>query len=60
VERLSASGPTSTSATLDGQHLGAQGQWVGRRVIGQVNPGLHGVYTVPVRAYSAALVTIHR
>lgn len=60
VQRLSAAAPTSTRATLDGQHLGAQGQWLGRRVIGQVNPGLHGVYTVPVPAYSAALVTIRR
>lgn len=59
IQRLTASGPTATGGvTLAGQSLGAQGQWVGTRVMPQVSP-VHGTYTVPMPAYSGALVTLH-
>lgn len=59
IQRLIAPGPGATSGvTLAGQHLGLQGQWLGRRVMPQVNPA-HGTYTVPIPAYSAALITLH-
>lgn len=59
IQRLLAPSPTATTGvTLAGQHLGAQGQWLGRRVMAQVHPA-RGTYTVPMPAYSAALITIH-
>ncbi len=59
IQRLIAPNPAATAGvTLAGQHLGAQGQWVGRRVIPQVNPA-RGTYTVPMPGYSAALITVH-
>ncbi|HWD65219.1 MAG TPA: glycosyl hydrolase family 79 C-terminal domain-containing protein [Solirubrobacteraceae bacterium] len=59
VQRLMAPNPSSsTGVTLAGQHLGAQGQWVGRRVMPRIRP-VSGTYTVPMPAYSGALITIH-
>jgi hypothetical protein len=59
IQRLIAPSPSATTGvTLAGQHLGAQGQWVGRRVMPRVNPA-RGTYTVTMPAYSAALITVH-
>jgi hypothetical protein len=59
IQRLTAPSPSATTGvTLAGQHLGAQGQWVGRRVIPELDPA-RGTYTVPMPAYSAALITVH-
>jgi hypothetical protein len=58
IQRLIAPGPGATSGvTLAGQHLGAQGQWLGRRVTAQISP-VNGTYTVPLPAYSGALITV--
>jgi hypothetical protein len=59
IQRLIAPSPTATTGvTLAGQHLGPQGQWLGRRVMPLVNPS-RGTYTVPMPAYSAAVITVH-
>lgn len=59
IQRLTASSPTASSGvTLAGQSLGRQGQWVGTRVMPQVSP-VRGTYSVPMPAYSGALITLH-
>ncbi|HET9719995.1 MAG TPA: glycosyl hydrolase family 79 C-terminal domain-containing protein [Solirubrobacteraceae bacterium] len=59
IQRLLAPGPTATSGvTLAGQQLSPQGQWLGRRVTAQISP-VNGTYTVPLPAYSGALITVH-
>jgi hypothetical protein len=59
IQRLTASSPSATTGvTLAGQTLGAQGRWVGTRVMPTVSPA-RGYYTVSVPAYSGALITLH-
>ncbi len=60
VQRLRASSVAATSGvTLAGQHLGAQGQWLGRRVLKSLRPSANGTYTLGMPAYSGALLTLH-
>jgi hypothetical protein len=58
VGRLQAPTASSTSGvTLDGQHLDSDAQWKGPRITQTVEP-TDGRYTVVVRHYSAALVSV--
>lgn len=60
VQRLTAPSAAATrGVTLAGQTLGSQGQWLGTRTLQTVKRGSGGLYTVPVGAYSAVLVTVH-
>lgn len=58
VQRLLAPSVGSFSGeTLGGQHLDAEGNWVGRPVSEQVTPRAHR-YTVTLEGFSAALLTV--
>jgi hypothetical protein len=58
MERLLAPSVRSTAGvTLGGQRLAPDGRWVGRRQTTLVAPR-GGLYTVSVRRYSAALITV--
>jgi hypothetical protein len=58
VQRLLApSAASRTGELLDGQRLGAGGQWVGRRIV-QPIISQAGRYAVPIPRWSAALVSV--
>ncbi len=57
VQRLSSTGLAAASATLDGQRIGGDGRWQGRRHV-EHGGRLHGRLTVTLPADSAALVTL--
>jgi hypothetical protein len=58
VQRLTAPSPSATSGvTLDGQWLGRDGKWHGRRSTQTIEPTGED-YRVTVKRYSAALVSI--
>jgi hypothetical protein len=58
VQRLLApSAASHTGELLDGQRLGAGGQWVGRRIVQPIF-GQAGRYAVPIPRSSAALVSV--
>jgi hypothetical protein len=58
VQRLSAPAADSrTGVRLDGERLGADGRWIGRRMVQRIVP-TRGAYVVSVPRLSAALVTV--
>jgi Glycosyl hydrolase family 79 C-terminal beta domain len=59
VQRLMAPSPYSRSGvTLNGQHLGSAGQWIGTPRTETITPAGRGGYYLTVPARSAALVSV--